>query len=145
MDASYALISGLVLSCGLLPAPMILAAIMKKEHVESDSTMPKIIGVVLMLVAGYCFFALGYGIHGTTKDTEEIKLATFIFSRFLFFGGAIVCLMIAGVSFALLTGKSALVKIASGLEWPGFLAGLLAAQAVVFFQQCNMQGVFKQT
>ncbi len=122
---------------------MILAAIMKKEHVESDSMMPKIIGAVLALVAGYCFFALGYGLYGTTEDIDSTKMATFIFSRFLFFGGAIVCLMIAGVSVALLSGKSSLVKTASGLEWPGFLAGLFAAQAVVFFQQCNMQGIFQ--
>jgi hypothetical protein len=124
---------------------MILAAIMKKEHVESDSMMPKIIGIALAVVAVYCLFALGYGLHGTTKKEDEMKIAVFIFSRYLFFGGAIVCVMIGAVSLALLRGKSSLVKAATGLEWPGFLAGLLAAQAVVFFQQCNMQGVFQPT
>ncbi len=145
MDPKDALISGLVVSCVLLPAPVILAAIIGKENVERSSPLPKIFGLVLAAAAIYCCYALGYGLYGTTDKGPDFKVTSFVFSRFLFFGGAIVCLMIAAVSSMLIAGKSDVIKSSTGLQWPGFLAGLLAAQAVVFFQQCNMQSVFQNT
>lgn len=143
MTASTALISGLVVSCVLLPAPMILATIMKRKHIDGRSTLSKMIGVVFAIVAIYCGVALGYGLYGMQSSADQRELGVFLFSRFLFFGGALVCLLIGAMGCALAVGRADTVKSATGLDWPGYLAGLLAAQAIVFFQQCNMQGVFQ--
>ncbi len=144
MTAEHALISGLIISCILLPVPFVIALLLKKEPGERESYMPTLVGIALVAVGIYCCIALGWGLRGTGGKSANLELAPFIFKRFLFFGGAIVCLLIAGVGGLLVAGRRDVIESATGLQWNGFLAGLLAAQAVVFFQQCNMQGVFQQ-
>lgn len=123
---------------------MILAVVLKNdEQAEDQSSLPVFVGIVLAIVAVCFAVALGYGIRGASDKASAMELGAYIIKRFLFFGGAMVCMMIGAVSAALTIGKSELIKSATGLEWPGFLAGLFAAQAIVFFQQCNMAGIFQ--
>jgi len=138
-----ALVYGLIVSCVALPLPMILAVMMKRKPIEGDSVLSKSSGVVFGIVALFGCVALYQGLRIPGASGELPKFASFLFNRYLFFGGALVCSMILGISCWLVAGKADSIKRLTGLDWPGYLAGLLATQAIVFFQQCNMQGVFQ--
>ena len=134
----------LVMAAVTLPLPLILGALTRTRRIADGSGFHVAAGVVHVAVAILACVAVFNVYFAVNPNYAGVKGWLGICLKDVFiYQGAMINFLACGLGMLLAAGKLNILKDVAGTSAYGYSAGILTAQTMSIFHQCNVNGVFQ--
>ncbi len=134
----------LVMAAITLPLPLVLGALTRTRRIADGSGFHIAAGVIHVAVAILACVAVFsvYFAANPNYAAAQNWLITCLKDVFVY-QGAMINFLACGLGMLLAAGKLNVLKDVAGTSAYGYSAGILTAQTMSIFHQCNVNGVFQ--